>query len=609
MKKIGEHLIEQGLLSPSEIERALKIQQDTGSLLGEILQAEGLITAYKFYKEFAAFKNLPFVNLEEYSVNNSVLINADKQEYIEKNYIPFDVKEKVIYIATTETNEDFEKFLTEKYKSYKLFITSPYDIAWALQKRFSKEYTHSSSEGLFETQPELSSKKIMVGLVPKILFLLICIFLIYIIINPNLLYILLFLVNIVFFLSIISKLLFFVTGVIETKITKQQNKLDIEDSQLPIYSILVPLFKEKKQTISSLINALTNLDYPKEKLDIKLVCEDIDLETIQTIKSLKPPANFQIIKVPDTYPRTKPKACNYALNFCKGEFITIYDAEDRPEASQLKKVLSVFYQNQNSGYSNLVCVQARLNFYNRNENILTKLFAIEYASLFDYILKGLKKLNIPIPLGGTSNHFRVNVLKSLYAWDPYNVTEDADVGIRLALAGMKTELVDSITLEEAPLNINSWINQRSRWIKGYFQTFFVHIKQTKRLYKNHGLASLFGFIMFVGVPGFIYLATIPVIILTTIDYLFSSSQMSLYLIQFCFLNLVLTLFSNFFISFYIIISRNCFKMLDAAIIFPIYWMLHCIASYQSLYQLIKKPHHWNKTEHGVSKYVVETSQS
>lgn len=605
MKKIGEHLIEQGLLSPSEIEKALKIQQETGSLLGEILQAEGLITAYKFYKEFAAFKNIPFVNLEEYSVNNAVLINADKQEYIEKNYIPFDVKDRIIYIATTETNEDFEKYLSEKYKHYKLFITSPYDIAWAVQRRFSKEYSHASSEGLFESQPEFSSKKIMVGLFPKTLFVLSCLLILYLFFNPNIFNSLLFLVNVVFFLSIVSKFLFFSVGVIDTKISKQKYKLDVEDSQLPIYSILVPLFKEKKATISSLINALSNLDYPKEKLDIKLICEEVDSETINVIKSLKPASNFQIIKVPDIYPRTKPKACNYALNFCKGEFVTIYDAEDRPEAPQLKKVLAVFYHHQNSGYSNLACVQARLNFYNRNENILTKLFAIEYSSLFDYILRGLRKLQIPIPLGGTSNHFRMNVLKSLFAWDPYNVTEDADVGIRLALAGMKTELVDSITLEEAPITLKPWINQRSRWIKGYFQTFFVHIKQTAKLYKNCGTAGCFGFVMFVGVPGFIYIVTLPVLILTILDYLFSANQMPDLLIQFCFINLVLTLFTNLFISFYILISRGWFKMIFAAFIFPAYWILHCIASYQSLYQLIKKPHHWNKTEHGVSKFVSE----
>jgi cellulose synthase/poly-beta-1,6-N-acetylglucosamine synthase-like glycosyltransferase len=606
MKKIGEHLIEQGLLGPSEIERALKIQQETGSLLGEILQAEGFITSYKFYKEFAAFKNIPFVNLEEYSVNNSVLINADKQEYIEKNYIPFDVKDRVIYIATTETNEDFEKFLSEKYKHYKLFITSPYDIAWAVQKRFSKEYSHASSEALFESQPELSSKKIMVGLFPKILLILSSFLILYFFLNLDFFYILLLLINTVFFLSIASKFVFFSVGVIDRKISKPESKLDIEDSNLPIYSILVPLFKEKKTTISSLINALSNLDYPKEKLDIKIVCEEVDADTINIIKSLKPSSNFQIIKVPDIYPRTKPKACNYALNFCKGEFVTIYDAEDRPEAMQLKKVLAVFYNNQNSGFSNLACVQARLNFYNRNENILTKLFAIEYSSLFDYILRGLRKLQIPIPLGGTSNHFRMNVLKSLYAWDPYNVTEDADVGIRLALAGMKTELVDSITMEEAPITLKPWINQRSRWIKGYFQTFFVHIKQTGRLYKNCGFAGCFGFIMFVGVPGFIYIISAPVIVLTFLDFMFFSSQMPSYLIQFCFINLMLTIVTNLFISFYVIVARGWFKMIIAALIFPIYWILHCIASYQSIYQLIKKPHHWNKTEHGVSKFVSDT---
>lgn len=198
--------------------------------------------------------------------------------------------------------------------------------------------------------------------------------------------------------------------------------------------------------------------------------------------------------VPDLHPRTKPKALNYALPLARGEYLVIYDAEDRPERDQLRKALAAFQE----GPPNLACLQAKLNLYNASDNGLTRQFTIEYDALFEGLLPALDRLQLPIPLGGTSNHFRVSALKWLMAWDPFNVTEDADLGTRLARSRYRCRVLDSTTFEEAPPRLSSWFPQRTRWIKGYMQTWFVHMRQPARLWRELGAAGFLGFQVMIG---------------------------------------------------------------------------------------------------------------
>ncbi|HCM84331.1 MAG TPA: glycosyltransferase, partial [Rhodospirillaceae bacterium] len=157
--------------------------------------------------------------------------------------------------------------------------------------------------------------------------------------------------------------------------------------------------------------------------------------------------------VPESHPQTKPKACNYALPFARGEYLVIYDAEDKPEPDQLKKTLLSFQRAP----ENTICIQARLNYFNARENWLTRMFTLDYSLWFDLMLPGLERLGVPIPLGGTSNHFKIKVLRELHAWDPYNVTEDADLGVRITQKGYRVGIVDSTTFEEANCAIPNWI--------------------------------------------------------------------------------------------------------------------------------------------------------
>ncbi|MDE2590281.1 MAG: glycosyltransferase, partial [Patescibacteria group bacterium] len=229
----------------------------------------------------------------------------------------------------------------------------------------------------------------------------------------------------------------------------------VSDTQLPVYSILCPLYKEA-HIIPHFLKSIDKLEYPKNKLDVMLLLEVDDTDSIKAVSDMQLPTYVRTVIVPHSNPKTKPKACNFGLSQAKGEYLVIYDAEDMPDPLQLKKAICAFKKSD----KNVICLQAKLNYYNPRQNLLTRFFTAEYSLWFDITLTGLQAVNTCIPLGGTSNHFRTNDLKQLQGWDPFNVTEDADLGIRLFKKGYKTAIIDSVTFEEANSNIGNWIRQR-----------------------------------------------------------------------------------------------------------------------------------------------------
>lgn len=239
----------------------------------------------------------------------------------------------------------------------------------------------------------------------------------------------------------------------------------LRDSELPVYTIMVALYREAS-SVDGLVAAIRNLDYPPEKLDVKFVIENDDDETHAALVRARLAAPFEVIVAPAAGPRTKPKALNAALPFARGTFLVIYDAEDRPERDQLRRALEVFRRNDES----LACVQAALTIDNTGDNWLTAMFTAEYAGQFDVFLPALAALNLPLPLGGSSNHFRTATLRKVGAWDPYNVTEDADLGMRIARFGYRSDVIDAATYEEAPAAFSPWLRQRTRWFKGWLRT-------------------------------------------------------------------------------------------------------------------------------------------
>jgi len=272
-----------------------------------------------------------------------------------------------------------------------------------------------------------------------------------------------------------------------------QQGQEVPGEMLPVYTILVPLYREAN-VLPRLVRELRQLNYPSQKLDIKLIVEAHDTETAAVAAGLAGDGPFEILRVPDGWPRTKPRACNYALLFARGEFTVIYDAEDRPERDQLRKAVAKF-RNSNA---DLACLQARLSFYNANEGWIPRLFTLDYMIWFCSLLPGLDRFGVPMPLGGTSNHFRTSVLRELGGWDPYNVTEDADLGIRIAQLGNRVSMLDSTTFEEAPTTFRAWHRQRARWLKGYMQTWLVHTRDPFALWRRVGPRGFLAFHLFVG---------------------------------------------------------------------------------------------------------------
>ncbi|MEK7276493.1 MAG: glycosyltransferase family 2 protein, partial [Chloroflexota bacterium] len=274
----------------------------------------------------------------------------------------------------------------------------------------------------------------------------------------------------------------------------------VADADLPIYTILVPLYQEF-EVLPQLVRSIDSMDYPKSKLDVKLLLEENDRQTIDAAVAMRPPSYFEFVIVPDSMPRTKPKACNYGLVSARGTYTVIFDAEDRPDQDQLKKAVVAFRKAP----GDVACLQAKLNYFNRNQNLLTRWFTTEYSTWFDLILPGLDNTNAPIPLGGTSNHFYTEKLRELGGWDPYNVTEDADLGIRMFKHGYRTAIIDSTTYEEANSEWRNWIRQRSRWVKGYMQTWLVHMRHPIQLLLSLGINAFASFHLTVGGTPLVFL--------------------------------------------------------------------------------------------------------
>jgi glycosyltransferase XagB len=309
---------------------------------------------------------------------------------------------------------------------------------------------------------------------------------------------------------------------------------------------------------------------------------------------------FDPIVIPTAQVTTKPRACNYGLLRAKGELCVIYDAEDSPDPEQLRKAAAVFQQAD----IEVVCLQSKLNFYNADENLLTRWFSIEYANWYEFYLQGLDWIEAPIPLGGTSNHFRKKGLDQLGRWDPYNVTEDADIGIRLARQKLKTEMIDSYTYEEAPISVKSWIKQRSRWYKGHLQTYLVHMRHPRRLLDDLGLERFLKLQCTFGASVFIPIIN-PILWIATIASFLFPIQLGwlspIYMQSICLFNLIVGNAS--YLLIYVIACSKLKKLryLPYALLMPIYWVLLSVASWRGLIQLIRKPFYWEKTSHGISK--------
>lgn len=362
-----------------------------------------------------------------------------------------------------------------------------------------------------------------------------------------------------------------------------------DTSHAPTYSILCPLYNEAN-VVPDLIQALQRIDYPHDKLDILLIIEGDDSATLSAVLAADA-ANMRVVIVPPTLPRTKPKALNVGLAYARGDYVVVYDAEDRPHPQQVRAALAAF----EDGPETLACVQAPLDIYNANASWIARQFAAEYAILFREILPMFARLRLPFPLGGTSNHFRADNLRAVGGWDPHNVTEDADLGYRLAREGFTLSMIGPPTLEEAPVTFRSWRNQRARWIKGHMQTWLVLMRDPFRTVREMGWRSFATMQLLLGggiAAAFAHgpLACVVLIAALSPYNLLTPTDFMLALIGYC---------SAVFAALSATAISGNFSHARAALTMPFYWPLATLAAVQAFCELLLKPHYWAKTAHGV----------
>ncbi|MEN3177754.1 glycosyltransferase [Gluconobacter sp. OJA] len=602
----GEFLVERGSLTDQQVSDALTLQQSWKSRLGDIILSKRWMKPVAFYRELALYHGLDFVDLLNDRPDTELFDPAMIDDYAARSFLPWRRNSHGgITFALADPTDELIRDLSDRYGFETDFIgTGRFDTIWLVQELGQSTLSNDALHALSKSSPEHSGKNVFTVRQIVFLYLVAAGFFTSVCFWPE---------TTLFIANLIAAMIFFTSFALKFLLSCVASRRDVdvkvEDSEIdslnnenyPVYTILVPMYKEP-DVLPILVKAIRNLDYPQSKLDVKLVLEEDDIETIDAAKKLALEATFEIIRVPPSQPRTKPKACNYALRFAKGEYLTIYDAEDKPEPTQLKKVLVAFRKTP----ENTVCIQARLNYYNATENWLTRMFTLEYTSWFDFYLPALEFLRIPIPLGGTSNHFRMDALRSLRAWDPYNVTEDADLGVRITQRGWTVAVVNSTTYEEANVSIPNWIRQRSRWLKGYMQTYLVHMRKPIQFYRKSGAVGFWGFQFFIG-GTFMTALLAPIFwvmfVLFTIFGL--RSGISIFSGRIMALNTINLLLGNGFLIYtYVLCSfkRQYQHLALYALTTPLYWALQSIAAYKGLIQLITKPFYWEKTQHGLSKH-------
>jgi len=511
-ERIGELFLKKGLLTEEKLKEALEYQKRYGGRLGWILVSLGLVSGEDFFRTLAEYYHLPFERDKErvlYSIDKRFVRRFNPRELMEYEVIPARLEGGVLIVYTSyPCSNKLMEFLRKHFGNGEVIevrqiVITEQVLMEVLATLFKKEILEGAVYGLLRTSPEDSARIVFtagqlfffwllsVGLIFSLFY-----YPLYTLIGLNLF------VQIFYLLVNLFKFAVSLAGTfteIEFKVEEEWLK-EIKDTQLPLYTIMVPAYREP-EVIPYLVKSLKRLDYPLNKLDVLFLLEEDDSETIEAVKKVNPPANWRIIRVPPYGPKTKPKACNYGLFFAKGKYLVIYDAEDIPEKDQLKKAVVAFAHFPET----YICFQAALNFFNREENFLTRMFTLEYSYWFDYMLPGLHRLGMVIPLGGTSNHFITEKLRELGGWDPFNVTEDADLGVRAFERGYKVGVIDSTTYEEANSKLGNWIRQRSRWIKGYMQTWLVHTRHPLKLLKRLGVRGFISFHLLIGGTPFMFL--------------------------------------------------------------------------------------------------------
>ncbi len=603
-ERLGEVLVETTALTQEQLQTALDLHRREGVRIGQSLVSLDLVSEEQVAAALARQASLPYINLAQVALDGAVARRLPEEVAREQRVLPLYDDGEATVLACAEAPippllSQVEGLLGRPVRPV---IVADAALEQALDALYRDEYLRRSTTELRANAPRDSAHQVLSTGQKMTLLLLLAATTACFVVAPIATLTAIATLITLFYVGFCLYKFYLVYRALTHTLgleTTDEEVAALDDRDLPIYTILVPVYHEAA-VFPILVKAIAGLDYPKAKLDVRVLLEEDDVETIRVARDSALPAHFRLVIVPPGGPKGKPKACNYGLIGARGAYTVIYDAEDIPEPDQLKKAILAFRK----GGPNLACVQAKLNFFNRDHNLLTRWFTNEYSMWFDLFLPGLAAGGAPIPLGGTSNHFKTELLRGLGAWDPYNVTEDADLGMRMHKAGWRTAVIDSTTYEEANSRVYNWIRQRSRWIKGYVQTYLVHMRHPFALWRDLGTRGFLSFQLVVGGTFFVLLVNPLVWLLTALWFTTHWAVIEqIFPAPVFYLGAIALFFGNFTFAYLNMagcLKRGYYGMVRYGLLSPLYWVLMSVAAWKGFLQLFYAPSYWEKTTHGLS---------
>ncbi len=591
-ESLGQLLLRQGMVTPHDMMQALALHQARRGRLVDILRSNGMIAEDDLYQALAQLWQVERIAPVKYTPDPRLIDLLGAGNCLREGMLPWRQLGGVTVIATAYP-EDFHHrrpHLTEIYGNVVMALAPIGEIEAAILATRGAALAHAAQTRVAESEScrNWGGRGLHLATAGLLLTLLVLGWFV-----PQGLAIGVMLWAIVTLLA--ATLLKIATTFAALRRPAPEGPVPII-ARLPVVSVMVALFHEEK-IASRLVRRLGKLDYPPELLEILLVVEEDDHVTRNALTKTVLPAWMRVVIVPRGKLKTKPRALNYALDTCRGSIVGIYDAEDAPAPDQIRRVVERFHMRD----AKVACLQGVLDFYNPRTNWLSRCFTMEYASWFRLILPGLARLGLAIPLGGTTLFFRRDALEELGGWDAHNVTEDADLGIRLARHGYRTELIDTTTEEEANCRPLPWIKQRSRWLKGYMMTYAVHMRSPRLLLRQLGWWKFAGFQVF-------FLTTLTQFLLAPILWTFWFIPFGLNhpLIEVLPHWLQTAIFGTILLSEAALLAITVIGMRKSptrlnplwAPILHFYFPLGALASYKAAWEMLVKPFYWDKTSHG-----------
>ena len=599
---LGHYLVEADAIHDTDLLRALVIQRHQNAPLGRILINQGWANQDQVLDALSHQHGLQKADLSNYKLNPRLLRRRPAQFWLKHRAIPLLQigPQLVVAIAHPDQFATLQNELHASFEQVTPVLATEEQITTQLQSHFHRDLAQRANIQV----PLNCSSRDMHGASHAQLPLLCCTIIaglsVYAPVASFTVFCLLALLSLSLFTGL--KLSGFLThfandGKIERRQRAEPRQKTIK--RLPRISMLVPLFREAN-VCSDLLRRLQQLSYPRALLEVVLVLEQHDDITRAALDNVILPDWMQVIEVPQLGTlKTKPRAMNYALNFCSGDIIGVWDAEDAPARSQLEHVARTFEKLDDD----VVCLQGVLDYYNPHINWLSRCFTLEYASWFRIVLPGLARLGLVVPLGGTTLFIKRDILEQLGGWDAHNVTEDADLGVRLCRDGYRTEMISTATHEEANCQVWPWVRQRSRWLKGFMVTYLVHMRHPRLLWKQLGWKRYLGFqAFFLGTVGQFLLA--PFLwsfwfILLGVSHP-SATILPMYMLYGAAALLMLFELIGISISIAAAFASNRRHLAIWAPTMIFYFPLAAIAAYKALHELIWHPFFWDKTTHGVT---------